>query len=131
MRMIKGFREFIARGNVVDLAVAVVIGAAFNTVVQTVVDAFVTPIVGMFFNAESLNGALIVPLPGGGAIAFGAVLGAAINFLVIAAAVYFIFVLPMNAFKRRTQPTEEKAAEAAASEVELLTEIRDLLKKKG
>lgn len=127
--MIQGFREFIARGNVIDLAVAVVIGAAFNTVVQTVVEALINPIVGMFFTAESLNGALIVALPNGGALYFGAIIGAAINFIVIAAAVYFVFVLPMNAFKRRTQPAVEEEAAANAEEIALLSEIRDLLKK--
>lgn len=127
--MFKGFREFIARGNVIDLAVAVVIGAAFNTVVQTVVEALINPVIGTIFKADSLNGALIVALPNGGALYFGAIIGAAINFIVIAAAVYFVFVLPMNALKRRTQPAADEETDVNAEEIALLTEIRDLLKK--
>ena len=73
--MLKGFREFLLRGNVIDLAVAVVIGAAFNAVVTKVVDALFTPLIGMFFQADSLDTALMVNLPGGGTLAFGAVLG--------------------------------------------------------
>lgn len=121
--MFKGFKEFILRGNVIDLAVAVVIGAAFNEVVTKVVDALFTPIIGMFFKADSLDTALMVGLPGGGTIAFGAVLGAVINFVIVAAVVYFAFVLPMN--KLRKPAVEE---ETGPSEQELLAEIRDLLK---
>lgn len=120
--MFKGFKEFLLRGNVVDLAVAVVIGAAFNTVVQKVVDALINPIIGMVFKADSLDGAMIVGLPGGGEIAFGAVIGAVLNFVIVAAVVYFVFVLPMNKLRK---PTPESPA--VPSEQELLTEIRDLL----
>jgi large conductance mechanosensitive channel len=121
--MFNGFREFLLRGNVIDLAVAVVIGAAFNSVIQKVVDGLVNPIVGMFFKADSLDGAMVVGLPGGGAIAFGAVLGAVLNFVIIAAVVYFVFVLPMNRLRR---PAADEPA--AVTEQELLTEIRDLLR---
>ncbi|HUH53792.1 MAG TPA: large conductance mechanosensitive channel protein MscL [Microbacteriaceae bacterium] len=122
--MFKGFKEFILRGNVIDLAVAVVIGAAFNTVVERVVESLINPIIGMFFSAESLDKALMITLPGGSAIALGAVIGALINFLIIAAVVYFAFVVPMNRF--HTKEEEETVAEP--TEQELLTEIRDLLK---
>ncbi|MFD5599999.1 large conductance mechanosensitive channel protein MscL [Leucobacter sp. NPDC058333] len=121
--MLQGFKSFILRGNVIELAVAVVIGAAFNTVVQQVVDSLITPIVGMIFNADSLEGALKVGLPGGGAIAFGAVIAAILNFLIVAAVVYFVFVLPMN--KLRPKVAE---APTGPSDVDLLGEIRDLLK---
>lgn len=122
--MFKGFKEFILRGNVIDLAVAVVIGAAFNTVVQKVVDSLITPIIGMFFQADSLDTALMIALPGGGAIGLGAVIGALINFLIVAAVVYFAFVMPMN--KMRKPEPEEIAT--GPSEQELLTDIRDLLR---
>src|SRR5690606_1847797 len=118
--MFKGFKEFLLRGNVVDLAVAVVIGAAFNEIVGKVVDSLFTPIIGMFFQADSLDTALMVDLPGGGTIAFGAVIGAIINFVIVAAVVYFAFVLPMN--KLRKPAVEE---ETGPSEQELLAEIRD------
>ncbi|GAB2554812.1 large conductance mechanosensitive channel protein MscL [Leucobacter ruminantium] len=122
--MFKGFKEFLLRGNVVDLAVAVVIGAAFNSVVERVVDSLINPIIGMVFKADSLDGALKFALPGGGAIALGAVIGAIINFVIVAAVVYFVFVLPMNKL-RRPVPEEEPVA---PTEQELLTEIRDLLR---
>ncbi|QIM16334.1 large conductance mechanosensitive channel protein MscL [Leucobacter insecticola] len=124
--MFKGFKEFLLRGNVIDLAVAVVIGAAFNAVVQKVVDALINPVVGMVFKADSLDGAMVVGLPGGGAIAFGALLGAVLNFVIVAAVVYFVFVLPMN--RLRGPAVAEEPAPAGPSEHELLTEIRDLLR---
>ena len=99
--MFKGFRDFLMRGNVIDLAVAVVIGAAFNAVVQKVVDSLITPLIGMFFKADSLDTALLVQLPGGGAIAFGALIGAVLNFVIVAAVVYFVFVMPMNTMRER------------------------------
>lgn len=123
--MFKGFRDFILRGNVIELAVAVVIGAAFNAVVQKVVDSLINPIIGAVFQADSLDGALKVGLPGphGGEIAFGAVIGAVLNFVIVAAVVYFVFVLPMN--KLRPKVPE---APTGPSDVDLLGEIRDLLK---
>ena len=124
--MLKGFKEFLLRGNVVDLAVAVVIGAAFNSVVERVVDSLINPIIGMVFQADSLDGALKFALPGGGAIALGAVIGAIINFVIVAAVVYFVFVLPMNKLRK---PVEE--APPGATQEDLLAEIRDLLREQG
>ncbi|MEJ6490629.1 large conductance mechanosensitive channel protein MscL [Leucobacter sp. USCH14] len=121
--MLSGFKAFILRGNVIELAVAVVIGAAFNAVVQRIVDSLINPIVGQAFDADSLDGALIVALPRGGEIAFGAVIGAIINFIIVAAVVYFVFVLPMN--KLRPKVVE---APTGPSDVDLLGEIRDLLR---
>ncbi|MGO1538102.1 MAG: large conductance mechanosensitive channel protein MscL [Leucobacter sp.] len=122
--MFKGFKEFLMRGNVVDLAVAVVIGAAFNTVIEKVVASVFDPIIGMFFNAESLDQSLLISLPGGGTLALGTVIGALINFLIVAAVVYFVFVMPMNALKARNAKEEELAG---PTEQELLADIRDLL----
>lgn len=121
--MLSGFKAFILRGNVIELAVAVVIGAAFNTVVQRVVDSLINPIIGQAFDADSLDGALVVGLPRGGEIAFGAVIGAIINFVIVAAVVYFVFVLPMN----RLRPKVVEAP-TGPSDIDLLGEIRDLLK---
>ncbi|MBP1325604.1 large conductance mechanosensitive channel [Leucobacter exalbidus] len=121
--MFKGFKEFLLRGNVVDLAVAVVIGAAFNAVVQKVVDSLITPVIGMVFQADSLDTALMIALPGGGAIGLGAVIGALLNFVIVAAVVYFAFVLPMNKLRK-----PEPEVEAGPSQEELLAEIRDLLR---
>jgi large conductance mechanosensitive channel len=125
----KGFREFIMRGNVVELAVAVIIGAAFTSIVNSLVDGIFNPIIAAIFNADEINKAVwqLGPV----SLGVGAVLGAVINFLLIAAVVYFVIILPMNKFnetmyvrKHGHKPGEE---EAAATDVDLLTEIRDLL----
>jgi large conductance mechanosensitive channel len=133
--VLKGFREFISRGNVIDLAVGVVIGAAFTSLVNAFVVDFVNPIIGAF-GTKSLNGyywcikdpcsvdektgALV-----GVGIGWGAMISAIITFLITAAVVYFVFVLPMNKFRERTQTPAE---EAEAAEIALLREIRDELK---
>ncbi|MBK0420096.1 large-conductance mechanosensitive channel protein MscL [Leucobacter sp. CSA1] len=126
--MLKGFKEFLLRGNVVDLAVAVVIGAAFNSIVDRFVEALINPVIGMVFRADSLDGALQVSLPGGGTLAFGAVIGAIINFLIVAAVVYFVFVMPMNTLRERTKKEDEPETPAGETEQELLTQIRDLMR---
>ena len=125
----KGFREFIMRGNVVELAVAVIIGAAFTSIVNSLVDGIFNPIIAALFNADEINKAVLQIGPV--SLGIGAVLGAIINFVLIAAVVYFAIVLPMNKFneamyvrKHGHKPGEE---EAAASETDLLAEIRDLL----
>ena len=132
----KGFKEFILRGNVIDLAVAVVIGAAFTAIVTSLVTNVFNPLIGAAFNASMLDEALVVSIPtvsGGTAdLKFGAVIGALINFLVIAAVVYFVLVLPVNNLLKRTF-ARQKAAEPAPvdvppTDVELLSEIRDLLR---
>lgn len=129
--MFQGFKEFILRGNVIELAVAVVIGAAFTTIVNALVEGIFNPLIGALFNADSLSTSMRVGLPGGAALAFGAVLAAVIQFLLIAVVVYFVFVFPMNTFKERQaaraaagKPVESPAAE---TETELLIQIRDLL----
>ena len=131
--MIKGFKEFILRGNVIDLAVAVVIGAAFTAVVTALVENLLNPIIGAIFNADSLETAMQVGIPtasgGTAVISLGAVIAAIINFILIAAVVYFVFVLPINKIQARATnsgaPDSEEVAEA--TETELLAEIRDLL----
>ena len=135
--MLKGFRDFVLRGNVIELAVAVVIGAAFTAVVNSVVDAVINPAIGALFNAESLTSALPVAIPtvsgGEATLYFGAVIGAVLNFLIVAAVVYFALVAPMNYVKRRADEKAKAGApaeDAPPSEIELLAEIRDLLAKR-
>ena len=133
--MFKGFRDFIAQGNVIDLAVAVVIGAAFTAVVTALVAGIFTPIIGALFNANDLQNALVVAIPtasGGSAkILFGSVIAAIINFLIIALVVYFVFVLPINKLKERMAALREagvvEETVAGPTDLDLLTEIRDLL----
>jgi len=136
IRMIKGFRDFIAQGNVIDLAVAVVIGAAFGAVVTSVVDSLVNPLIGLLFNGDGLKTALAVDVPslGGGTVtfAFGAIIAAVISFLAIAVVVYFVFVMPMNRWRSHQAARKgatEPAEEPAPTTEQLLAEIRDLLAK--
>ncbi len=129
---VKGFRDFILRGNVIDLAVAVVIGSAFTLIVNQIVDAVINPAIGALFRADSLDNALLVEIPTtDGSVAtlsFGAVIGAVINFLIIAAVVYFVLVLPVNKLRERQAAKKGIVEEEAGpTETQLLAEIRDLL----
>ena len=133
----RGFKEFILRGNVIDLAVAVVIGAAFTAIVNSLVENIFNPAIGALFRASSLDALWVVELPtiteGAAAeIRFGAVVGAVLQFLIVAAVVYFVLVLPINhlrraAFARQKQEDEATPENVPPTEAELLIEIRDLL----
>jgi large conductance mechanosensitive channel len=134
--VLKGFKEFILRGNVIDLAVAVVIGAAFTAIVNTLVNSLINPLIGLVFKASSLDTALVWTV--GPFIAhtepaqfkFGAVIGAVITFLAVAVVVYFVFVLPMNHVRERAAARAKAGqpdTEVPPTETELLIEIRDLL----
>lgn len=131
--MIKGFKEFILRGNVIDLAVAVVIGAAFTAIVNAIVDGLINPLIALVFNASSLDGVgwTVENLNGDEVFfGFGVILGAIINFLAVAVVVYFVFVYPMNRWKERAAAKAGIAEEEASdlpTEQELLVQIRDLL----
>ncbi|MBI5160625.1 MAG: large conductance mechanosensitive channel protein MscL [Micrococcales bacterium] len=135
--MITGFKEFILRGNVVDLAVGVVIGAAFGAVVNALVTFIFNPLVGALFQADSLAKLLVVTIPSTtGAPAklmFGALLAALIQFLLTALVIYLCVVFPLNRLNQRVaarlnanQPAAPEAP-AAPTQTELLAEIRDLL----
>ncbi|SOB82432.1 large conductance mechanosensitive channel protein MscL [Streptomyces sp. 1331.2] len=133
----KGFKEFLLRGNVVELAVAVVIGAAFTNIVNTFVKGVINPIVGAFGTKDlaSYTSCLKGPCETGPAgevtsgvlILWGSVLSAALQFLITALVVYFVLIVPMNRMAARRKSLAEEAAEAEAKEVKLLTEIRDAL----
>ena len=128
--MPKGFKEFISQGNALELAVAVIIGNAFKPIVDKVTET-IMGIIGQVIgspNFDSVGKFSLLSNPQGDAdyIYPGAILTQVINFLLIAAAVYFCIVLPMNKLKERmTKAEEDKPAEP--TDVELLTEIRDLL----
>ena len=135
--MIKGFREFILRGNVIDLAVAVVIGAAFTLIVNAIVTGLINPLIALIFQADSLDAVVwtVTGMSGNEVVfAFGAILGAIINFLAVAVVVYFVFVYPMNRVKERAAAragiVEEEASELP-TEQELLLQIRDLIATQG
>ena len=134
--MLKGFKEFILRGNVIDLAVAVVIGAAFSAVVTALVESIFNPAIGALFNTSSLKTLWIVEVPSltgpPAQIAFGAVIAAVIQFLLVAAVVYFALIVPINYLKKKAfrAPAEPAPVEPTPpTELELLIEIRDLLAK--
>jgi len=117
--MLKGFKEFIAKGNVIDLAVGVIIGAAFGAVVDSLVKDVITPVLGM------LGGVPDFSTLKAGSVSIGNFINAIIAFLLKAAGLYVFIVLPYNRFARKPAA----AAPAAASEV-YLKEIRDLLAKR-
>ena len=135
--MFTGFKEFIVRGNVIDLAVAVVIGAAFTGIVTSIVTGVINPAIGALFNASDLAEAfpLVIPTLSGGeaTLYFGAVIAAAINFLIVALVVYFALIVPVNVLKKhaaaRTAAGEVVVKEPVVTEIDLLVEIRDLLAK--
>ncbi|MGV8881579.1 MAG: large conductance mechanosensitive channel protein MscL [Rhodoglobus sp.] len=135
--MLKGFKEFILRGNVIDLAVAVVIGAAFTGIVNAIVDKVFNPAIGALFDAKSLATAFPVEIPTtSGDVArlyFGAVIAAVIQFLLVAVVVYFALIVPINYLKRasfaKKQVAPEEDITTPPTELELLAEIRDLLAK--
>ena len=131
--MIKGFKEFILRGNVIDLAVAVVIGAAFTMIVNSIVAGIINPLIALIFQADSLNevGPTLVGLSGNEVFfPLGAIVGALINFVAVAVVVYFVFVFPMNTWKERAEAkkgVDSSSEETLQTEQELLVQIRDLL----
>jgi large conductance mechanosensitive channel len=133
--MLQGFKDFIMRGNVIDLAVAVVIGAAFTAVVNAVVASLITPLIAIFWKADE-NGIPGIDVPDlyGGTVTFpvGALISAAISFFAVAVVVYFVFVLPMNTWKARQAikaGVNEPETSKLPTEQELLIQIRDLLEK--
>jgi large conductance mechanosensitive channel len=125
--MMKGFREFVLRGNVIDLAVAVVIGAAFTLVVNAVVQWLITPLIAAIFGKPNLDDVLTFTI-NEAQFSIGAVLTALINFLLVAAAVYFVAIVPMNELREMRASGAEEEPEAPAEDVLLLQEIRDLLR---
>lgn len=126
--MLTGFRNFILKGNVVDLAVAVVIGAAFGAVVTSIVDGLLTPLIGRLFNAKGIE-----EMAWEG-FRYGSVISSVISFLLIAAAIYFVVVLPMNHMierRNRRLGIDPDVKDEASEDPQIapLTEIRDALRK--
>ena len=125
--MLKGFKEFMMRGNIVDLAVAVVIGTAFTALVTKFTDSIITPLINRIgASGDSEYSILQINIGGGQTIDLNILISALINFTLVAAVVYFLVVLPYNAWRNRSPAPEPDATEA-----ELLTEIRDLLASNG
>ncbi|GAA1817058.1 large conductance mechanosensitive channel protein MscL [Luedemannella flava] len=127
--MLKGFRDFIMRGNVIDLAVGVVIGAAFSTLVTSITNAFLTPLIRVFGGGEGIKGATFIIR--GQEFDWGLALNALITFVITAAVLYFLVVLPMNKLAERRKRGEVPPPAAPSEEVKLLSEIRDALVAQG
>jgi large conductance mechanosensitive channel len=121
----KEFREFITRGNVIDLAVAVIIGLAFTAIINAIVSGLITPLIGMIGGNDF--GDLDFTI-NGSTFEYGQVINAVIQFLLIAAAVFFFIVKPINILNERRRRGEEPEPEDLSDEAALLTEIRDLLR---
>ena len=120
--VLKGFRDFLARGNIVDLAVAVVIGTAFTGLVSKFTDSIIQPLINRIgAGNDSSYGVLKIGIGGGQTIDLNVLVSAFINFALVAAVVYFLVVVPYS--KMRSKGTSEEAA--ADKEIRLLTEIRD------
>jgi large conductance mechanosensitive channel len=124
--MIKEFREFILRGNVVDLAVAVVIGAAFGAVVTSLVTDIFTPLITMIFGKPSFDDLSFTI--NGSEFKYGHFLNTVFTFLTVAAAIFFLVVKPLNALAERRKRGQEPEPEAQPEDIILLTDIRDLLR---
>ena len=124
----QGFKEFILRGNVIELAVAVIIGTAFTAIVTALVNGIFTPIIANLFSTSDIAEATWDVTP---TLSFGtgAVIAALINFLLIAAVVYFALILPMARIKERQAQRRGTTEEAAVeTDVDVLQDIRDLLR---
>ncbi|WP_410669570.1 large-conductance mechanosensitive channel protein MscL [Amycolatopsis sp. cmx-4-68] len=127
--MLKGFKDFLMRGNVVDLAVAVVIGAAFTSIVTAFTTGLIKPLINAVGGTQAAQG-LGFKIFGSNPSTFmdvGGVINAAINFVLVAAVVYFVIVLPVKKLQERRKRGQEPGP-SEPTDVELLIEIRDLLR---
>jgi len=129
--MLKGFKDFLMRGNVVDLAVAVIIGTAFTAIVTAIATNLIKPLIAAIggANVTGLSWVIVAGNPDS-TMDFAAIITAVINFLIVAAVVYFLIVMPMKKIQDRRKRGEE-AGPAEPTDVELLIEIRDLLRQQA
>jgi large conductance mechanosensitive channel len=122
--VLNGFKDFLLRGNVVELAVAVVIGAAFTAVVSSFTESFLQPLIGLVGGGGVSGGSTTV---NGQTFTWGDFLNQVITFVLTAAVIYFVVVLPLKAVAEHRRRSEE-AGPVAPTQLELLVEIRDLLR---
>jgi large conductance mechanosensitive channel len=122
--MLADFKKFLFRGNVVDLAVAVVIGAAFTAIVAAISTGIITPLIGMIVSRDFSRMTFEI---NGSTFRYGTVIDAVIRFVSVAAVVFFAVVKPLNVLAERRKRGEEAEEDVPPTEAELLIEIRDLL----
>ncbi len=123
--MWKGFRDFLLRGSVIDLAVAVVIGVAFGQLVASFVSDVLMPAIGAFGQGPDFSAIKVGP------IAIGKFINATVNFLIVAAAIYFLVILPINRLRKTKAASPPPAEPVESEEVRLLRAILEELKRRG
>lgn len=135
--MFNGFKKFIARGSVIDMAVGVVMGGAVTAVVNSIVKNIINPLIAIICGKPDLDGVLTITI-NGATISFGAVIGSVLNFLIIAVAVYFFIVLPINKLREmgvnflnieKEKTDEEKRKEREEKMIKVLEDISDSVSK--
>lgn len=124
LKLLQGFKDFIMRGNVIDLAVGIVIGAAFTALVGSFTASFITPLIKVIGGGGDLGGTFDIS---GALFNWGAFISALITFTLTAAVLYFFVVVPMNKLAERRERGEEPEPKGPSEEVLLLREIRDSL----
>jgi large conductance mechanosensitive channel len=127
--VIKGFKDFLLRGNVIDLAVAFVLGLAFAAVINAFATDFIGGLIGVIGGTPDFGRAGFTA--NGSRVILGSTINALIYFVIVAAVVYFVVVLPMNKLMERRKRGEEPETESPSEEVALLQEIRDLLRQRS
>jgi len=125
--VLKGFKDFLLRGNVVDLAVAVVVGAAFTAVVTAFTNAFLKPLIQVVSGGGELAGSFVVR---GVVFDYASFINSAITFVLTALVIYFLVVTPLRVVEERRRRGDE-AGPADPTDVQLLAEIRDLLREQA
>ncbi len=121
--MLKGFKEFVIRGNAVDLAVGVVIGAAFGIVINSLVEGLIDPIVGAILPGSVNDLALMTATVGGAEILYGSIISALITFIATAFAIYLFVVMPMNTWAERRKTGGEEEPTNEEKVIDLLEQI--------
>jgi large conductance mechanosensitive channel len=130
--VIKGFKDFLLRGNVVDFAVAVVIGAAFATVVGSFTNGVIQPLINSAGSSGSpALGFFVRDHDAKTFVNIGGIITAVINFAIVAAIIYFVVVVPLNTLMQRRKRGEEPEVKAPSEDILLLQEIRDLLRERS
>lgn len=124
----KGFREFLMRGNIVDLAVAVIIGVAFGAVIAAFATDFIGGLIGAIGGTPAFDRAGVTV--NGSKVIYGSTITALINFVIVAAVIYFVVVIPMSKIASRLKSADADTP-APSDEAKLLTDIRDLLQQQS
>jgi large conductance mechanosensitive channel len=125
--VLQGFKDFVSRGNAIELAVGVVIGAAFTSVITAIQQGLLAPLIAMVFGSPDISDVWVIGAAGEAKINMGLVLNALLQFLITAAAIYFLIVLPLNKLAERRKRGVEAEPARPSEDILLLQEIRDLL----